>query len=125
VKSRALILLTCVALGCTAARADERGRVLFEPCRACHTLDPAAEAMAGPNLAGLLGRRVGGDPGFDYSPVLREAAAEGRTWSRESLDRFLADPLGMFPAMWMTARGVADPGDRAALLRFLTEPASR
>ena len=33
--------------------AAEDGAALFEPCRACHSLDPAAKVMPGPNLAGL------------------------------------------------------------------------
>jgi cytochrome c len=98
---------------------------LFKPCRACHALDPTAPQGAGPNLHGLIGRRIGGDSRFDYSPVLQQAAADGRTWTRETLDRFLTDPEGMFPGMWMTARGVAAPADRKALVDFLADPASR
>jgi cytochrome c2 len=30
--------------------------------------------MSGPNLAGLIGRKVGSDPAFDYSPALRKGA---------------------------------------------------
>ena len=54
--------------------------------------------MPGPNLAGLIGRKVAGDPNFDYSPVLRQARDEGRVWTLEALETFLADPEAMFPA---------------------------
>jgi cytochrome c len=114
----------------TSAAAQDRGAALFEPCRACHALDPAAPAMAGPNLAGLIGRRLGGDAAFDYSPVLRAAFARaafasGEIWSRPRLDAFLADPEAMFPGMWMSARGIDDPAARAALAGFLADPKSR
>jgi cytochrome c2 len=63
-----------------AAAAQEDGARLFEPCRACHSLDPAAQGMPGPNLSGLIERKVGGDPAFDYSPVLRKARDEALIW---------------------------------------------
>jgi cytochrome c len=101
------------------------GAALFAPCRACHSLDPAAKVMPGPNLAGLIGRKVAGDPAFDYSPVLRQAREEGRIWTREALEAFLADPEAMFPAMWMSAQGIRDAAERKALARFIADPASR
>ena len=110
---------------CGGAAANERGRVLFEPCRACHALDPAAAPTAGPNLAGIVGRRIAGDPHFDYSLVLREAAAGKAVWTLEKLDTFLTDPEAMFPGMWMTAPRMADQTDRQALVRFLADPGSR
>ena len=113
-----------VTMLCGAAAA-EGGAALFAPCRACHSLDPAATAAAGPNLAGLLGRKVAGDPNFDYSPVLRAARDQGRAWTRELLEQFLADPEAMFPAMWMSAQGIRDPQDRKALAGFIADPASR
>jgi cytochrome c len=105
--------------------AAEDGAALFEPCRACHSLDPAAKIMPGPNLAGLIGRKVAGDPDFDYSPVLRGARDAGRVWTRELLERFLADPEAMFPAMWMSAQGIRNAEDRKALAAFIADPASR
>ena len=118
---RALLLLVVAA---TPAAAEDRGAALFEPCRACHALDPAVTGTAGPNLAGLIGRRIGGDPGFDYSSVLRAASASGM-WSRDRLETFLADPEAMFPGMWMSSRGIPDPADRKALADFLADPKSR
>jgi cytochrome c len=109
----------------TGAAAAEDGGTLFAPCRACHALDPAVKGMAGPNLAGLVGRKVAGDADFDYSPVLRQARAEGRVWTAAALEQFVADPEAMFPGMWMTARPLANPAERQALVRFLTDPKSR
>ena len=81
--------------------------------------------MAGPNLAGLSGRRIGGDPGFDYSPVLRQAASENRVWTAETLNRFLADPEAMFPGLWMSGRPIEDADERRALTEFLLQPNAR
>jgi cytochrome c len=120
---RTVALLLLGLLPHSAAAQD--GAALFAPCRACHSLDPAAKVMPGPNLAGLIGRKVAGDPAFDYSPVLRQAREEGRIWAREALETFLADPEAMFPAMWMSAQGIRDAAERRALARFIADPASR
>jgi cytochrome c len=119
---RAAIPLLFLLASCASAGADNLGRALFEPCRACHALDPAARGMPGPNLAALIGRRIGSDPNFDYSPVLRKAASENRVWTAEMLERFLADPDGTFPGMWMSARPMEDAGERNALTQFLSQP---
>ena len=120
---RSLFGLLLLLLPVSASAED--GAKLFTPCRACHSLDPADQGLPGPNLSGLIGRKVGGDPAFDYSPVLRKAGSEDLRWDAERLDRFLADPAEMFPGLWMSIRGVEDAADRAALVRFLSDPASR
>ena len=118
-------LLWLNLLAADPAAAEENGERLFTPCRACHTLDPAEHDMPGPNLAGLIGRLVGGDPSFDYSPALRKAHDEGLRWDAARLETFLADPAAMFPGLWMSMRGIETANDRLALVRFLAAPASR
>ncbi|MGQ0684413.1 c-type cytochrome [Bradyrhizobium sp.] len=119
-------LLACLLLALApVAAAAESGAKTFTPCRACHSLDPADQGLPGPNLSGLIGRKVGGDGAFDYSPVLRKANGDGLRWDAERLERFLADPAEMFPGLWMSIRSVEDAADRAALVRFLSDPASR
>jgi cytochrome c len=119
------IFAVLLLLAAAPAAAEENGARLFAPCRACHSLDPAERGLPGPNLAGVIGRKIGGDPAFDYSPVLRKARDEGLNWDAQRLDRFLADPAGMFPGLWMSIRGIEDAAERAALLRFLADPAWR
>jgi cytochrome c len=107
------------------AGAEENGERLFAPCRACHSLDPAERGLPGPNLAGVIGRRIGGDTAFDYSPVLRKARDDGLRWDAKRLESFLADPAEMFPGLWMSMRGIEDAAERQALVRFLADPSSR
>ena len=109
----------------SAASAEEDGARPFTPCRACHSLDPAERGLPGPNLAGVVGRAIGGDPAFDYSPVLRKARDDGLRWDAPRLETFLADPAEMFPGLWMSMRGIEDAAERKALARFLANPASR
>ncbi|MBD0275012.1 MAG: c-type cytochrome, partial [Acetobacteraceae bacterium] len=54
-------LLMAVALPAAAEEPD--GRAVFEArCASCHAVAAGAPPGAGPNLAGVVGRRVGGDP---------------------------------------------------------------
>ena len=119
------VFAALVLLASAPAGAEENGARLFAPCRACHSLDPAERGLPGPNLAGLMGRKIAGDTAFDYSPILRKARDEGLRWDAKRLNDFLADPAEMFPGLWMSMRGIEDAAEREALLRFLTDPASR
>jgi cytochrome c len=118
------VWLLLPAVAATPAAADDAGERLFAPCRACHSLDPAVQGLPGPNLGDLIGRRIGGDSAFDYSPVLRKARDDGLRWDAARLDSFLADPAGMFPGLWMSMRGVEDANERQALVRFLAAASS-
>ncbi len=103
--------------------AAQDGRALFaERCASCHAIEAGAADKPGPNLAGLVGRPVGGDPQFDYSPALRRARAQAPVWDTAGLARFLDDPDAMFPGLWMGANGLQDPAARAALVAFLAAP---
>ena len=107
------------------AVAENGGAQAFTPCRACHSLDPAEHNLPGPNLSGVIGRAVGGDADFDYSPVLRKARDAGLRWDAKRLEAFLADPAAMFPGLWMSMRGIEDAAERQALVEFLAAPSSR
>lgn len=60
--------------------------------------------MAGPSLAGVLGRSVAGDPVIDESPALRAGRERGLVWEEARLDAFLAEPDAMDPGTWMSQR---------------------
>jgi cytochrome c len=123
VRSFAVLLLMAILLPPSAMAED--GAQAFTPCRACHSLDPAERNLPGPNLSGVVGRPIGGDAAFDYSPVLRKARDQGLRWDAKRLEAFLADPAAMFPGLWMSMRGIEDATERQALVRFLEDPSSR
>ena len=112
-------------LGSAPVAAEEDGARAFTPCRAYHSLDPVERGLPGPNLSGVVGRSIGGAAEFDYSPVLRKAREDGLRWDAKRLQTFLADPAAMFPGLWMSMRGIEDTAERQALVRFLSDPASR
>lgn len=105
-----------------AARDAARGERLFETCRSCHSLDPAKAGMAGPHLKGLKGRVAGSAEGFDYSPAFQAAKAQGWVWDEARLEAYLADPDSVVKGGWMSAPGLDQAEDRAAVGAFLLRP---
>jgi cytochrome c len=102
-----------------AADAQGAGERAFRKCYSCHSVDPAETGLPGPNLHGILGRPAAAEPGFDYSPALRRAGAQGLVWTAAALDRFLADPRGFLPGTLMAFVGLPDPEERRRLIRYL------
>jgi cytochrome c len=106
-------------LAAAPAFATEGARVFEAHCASCHAAVPGAPPGAGPNLAGLQGRLVGGDPTFGYSPVLQAARAAGETWDAAQLERFLADPEATYPGLWMGGTSLRGASDIAAVVAYL------
>lgn len=96
-----------------------RGERVFQRCYACHSVVEGETNLQGPNLRGVIGRRAGTLPGFEYSDALG-AAGKGRglIWSRETLDAFLADPEAYIAGTAMPQR-LPDPGDRRDVIDYL------
>ncbi len=112
-------LLLAAPLPAPPAPARYDGRLLLEQrCAQCRAVAARAAPTAGPNLRGVVGRRVVGDPGFDYSPVL-ERAGRGDSWASERLVRFLEGPEEMYPGLWMGNNGLRAEAERDAVVRFL------
>lgn len=90
-----------------------RGKETYEArCGGCHS----AEAnRIGPHHAGVVGRRAGSVPGFDYSPAL---AASAIVWNEQTLQRWLADPEKLVPGQRMGYR-LGDAALRADVIAYL------
>jgi cytochrome c len=100
---------------CQAAPDPAHGEQVYARCLACHAL---ASDRVGPRHCGLLGRRAGSVPGFNYSPAMKNS---NLTWDEKTLDRFLAKPMKVVPGTAMTYDGVPDAKDRADLIAYLRE----
>ncbi len=111
--------LAALLLVAPPAPAQDGGALFDQRCASCHAAAAGAAPAAGPNLRGVVGRRVGGDPGFDYSPVLERAGRGGDSWDLERLTRFLEDPEEMYPGLWMGGNGLRAEAERSAVTRFL------
>lgn len=89
------------------------GEAIYPRCAACHAL---AYDRVGPRHCGLIGRSAGSVAGFEYSPAMKRSKL---TWTRQNLDRFLADPVSTIPGTTMTYAGVPDAKERADLIAYL------
>jgi cytochrome c2 len=84
-KSRAVLtnslsMITTLALGsspCLAGGDPAAGKQFFAlHCSACHATEPGVNKI-GPSLAGVVGRKSGSAPGFNYSPLSRRQTSRG------------------------------------------------
>lgn len=110
------IALLCAAGPAGATGNVARGQTLYKGCADCHSI---AENGVGPMHRGVVGRKAGTVPGYDYSPDLKTS---GIVWTEENLDKWLTGPQAMVPETKMFF-DVPDAQDRADIIAFLKEQA--
>lgn len=96
-------------------------RNLYRVCAACHSAARGQRYAIGPDLHGVVGRRVGSIQGFEYSPAM---LALNGVWSKEHLDSFLENPAAAVPGTTMNFAGIPSASARRALIEFLSSPES-
>lgn len=94
------------------------GEDVAKKCRACHTFDKGGANRVGPNLYGIVGRKVASHEGFAYSSALRD---HGGSWTYELLDCYLANPKSCIPGNKMAFAGIKNPSQRADLIAYLRQ----
>jgi cytochrome c len=94
----------------------EAGQDVFRKCLTCHTPEKGGAARVGPNLWGIVGRKVAAVAGFDYSPAMKKHGGE---WSWDRLAQYLHKPAEDVPGTKMTFEGIKDETDLADLLAYL------
>lgn len=122
-RSRAAILRLALALTTLAAPGARaagligdpvHGKALYQACSGCHSLD---ENDVGPKHRGVVGRKAGTAPGYNYSPALK---ALGLIWTPANLDRWLTNPQAVAPGARMYF-SVPSAQNRADLIAYLAQ----
>ena len=109
-----------VPLATLLAEADPAaGEKIASKCKSCHTFDEGGANRIGPNLYGVMGRKIAGHEGFSYGDALKAKAAE--SWTYDNLNAFLTSPRDWAPGTKMTFAGIKSAEDRAALLAYLRQ----
>ena len=57
-----------------------RGADVAKKCAICHNFDKGGPNMIGPNLYGVLGRKIASHEGYEYSDALKAKSSEDRTY---------------------------------------------
>ena len=94
----------------------EGGQDIFRKCTACHTGNKGGKNGTGPNLYGVVGRKVATAAEFNYTPAMK---GKGGEWGWEQLAVYLHDPKTVVPNTSMNFDGVKDDGELADLLAYL------
>jgi cytochrome c len=97
----------------------EAGEDVFKKCRACHDVGADAKNKVGPQLNGLIGRKVGTVPEFAYSDANKAFGETGAVWSEAELLKYLENPQAYMPKNKMAFAGLKDEQDRADVLAYL------
>jgi cytochrome c len=122
---RTVCKVAAAALAISAGAAESagadpaRGEELYARCAACHALN---YDRVGPRHCGLIGRKAGSVPAFEYSDAMKDSKL---VWNEKTLDRFLADPVKTVPGTTMTYAGVPDAKERADLIAYLARATCR
>jgi cytochrome c len=90
------------------------GEKVFAHCAPCHSNKPG-ENKFGPSLAGVIGRKIGTEPGYNYSSAMKEANV---IWDEKSLDEYLQGP-GKFVRGTRMVYFVPNEKDRQDVIAYL------
>lgn len=86
-------------------------------CTVCHDATKGGPNKVGPNLFGVMGRKVASHAGFSYSDGMKAHA--DRTWTVEEMNEFQYNPRKWVPGTIMAYAGNKKDEDRANLIAYL------
>jgi cytochrome c len=99
-----------------ASASVDKGKVAARKCEACHTFEKGGPNKVGPNLWGVVGRKIASHAGFDYSAAMK---GKGGEWSFEELNIYLRNPRAEVPGTKMAFAGISRDTERADVINFL------
>jgi cytochrome c len=113
-----LAAIAFAALATTPVRAQTAAE--FQVCAACHSVGDVGNKIEGPNLKGIVGRKVASQPGFKYSDAMKKFAETHPVWTEELLEDYIKNAEEMVPGTSMNnAPTIRNAKTRKAIVEFL------
>jgi cytochrome c len=110
-----------LAVWVSAASADgdaAAGASTFKICKTCHQIGENAKNFVGPALNGVVGRKAGTYPGYNYSDANKNS---GLTWDEATLTKYLHNPREVVPGTKMAFPGLPNDQDVANVIAYLKQ----
>ena len=114
----AALALAASASAASAAGDAVAGETKYKACRICHQIGENARNFVGPELNGVVGRKAGSAPGYNYSDANRNS---GVTWDEATLARYLRSPREVVPGTKMAFPGLSREDDVADVIAYLKQ----
>src|SRR5579871_6301763 len=101
--------------GTVLPKADvNAGQTVSQKCLSCHNFQ-----QAGPNLWGVVGRKIATEPGYSYDQPMQDFAKQHPIWTFDLLYTYLKSPGTVVPGTKMTFVGLPSPQDRINIIAYL------
>jgi cytochrome c len=104
--------------GVRAAADPAEGEKVFAKCKICHQIGEGAKNAVGPELNGVIGRKAGTAPGYNYSDANKNS---GITWDETNFREYIKNPKAKVPGTKMIFAGLPKETDIDNLLAYLQQ----
>ena len=94
------------------------GEAAFRVCKTCHQIGENAKNFVGPTLNGVVGRKAGTYPGYNYSDANKNSDL---TWDEPTLTKYLKNPRQTLPGTKKAFPGLPNDADIANLIAYLKQ----
>ncbi len=94
------------------------GQSTFKICKVCHQIGENAKNFVGPVLNGVVGRKAGTYPSYNYSDANKNS---GLTWDEATLTKYLHNPREVVPSTKMAFPGLPNDQDVANVIAYLKQ----
>ena len=115
----AVVALAALSGAAFAEGDADKGKKIFNKCKACHAVGDGAKNKVGPQLNGIVGAEAGKVEGFKYSPALLEQAEGGLVWDEANLAAFLAKPKDFMKGTKMSFAGLKKEAEIDNVIAYL------